>query len=250
MIRQSDNCSMYKIGKAFVCEWLVQSLLFGGLVSVLFYNSAFGMASILLYGPLFWKQKQEERVQKLKKQMKSEFREVMVLVSGNLNAGYSLENAFMETQKKHGNNYVLIKRELNRITAGLSCQIRIEKLLKEIGIRWDIEEIKDFSGLLEIAKRYGGNIPQLIRQMTMQLAQVEETELEIETMVSAKKLEGRIMLCVPFAILGMLRFMNPEYIEGIYTTGLGRCWMSICLIFIILCAGWMKRIIKKITDDL
>ena len=52
--------------------------------------------------------------------------------------------------------------------------------------------------MIEAAKRYGGNIPYLIRQMVRQMQESELVELEIQTVLAAKKLEGRIMLFVPF----------------------------------------------------
>lgn len=49
----------------------------------------------------------------------------------------------------------------------------------------------------------------------------ELVELEIQTVLAAKKLEGRIMLFVPFGIVLFLRMTNASYMQVLYTTATG-----------------------------
>lgn len=219
-------------------------LAIGAAASWLFYDSAFGMFVAVPLIPVLWKKNKEKIRLEEKAQMKEEFRDTMVMVSGNLNAGYSLENAFLQVYKTNASEYIRMNRELERIANGLSYSNRIETLLLELGKRWDIAEIINFAKLIEAAKQYGGNIPQLIRQMTTNFSDIQETEMEIDTVIAAKRIEGTIMIAVPFGIMLMLRLINPSYIEVIYQTIAGRIWMTVCLVVIFLCKLWIEKIVR------
>lgn len=219
-------------------------LTIGAAASWLFYNSAVGMFVAIPLIPVLWKRNKEKIRLEEKAQMKEEFRDAMVMVSGNLNAGYSLENAFLQVYKTNASEYVRMNRELEHIANGLSYSNRIEALLLELGKRWDIAEIINFAKLIEAAKQYGGNIPQLIRQMTTNFSDIQETEMEIDTVIAAKRMEGTIMIAVPFGIMLMLRLINTSYIEVIYQTIAGRIWMTVCLVVIFLCKLWIEKIVR------
>ena len=222
----------------------IQCVGIGVLVSALVYRSWWGMLSICAGAPLLWRRDRRIWIWQKKEQLKQEFREVMEIVSGGLHAGYSLENAFLSARATADREYPLMSRELTLLANGLSCRKRLEELLLELGRRSGVPEIMEFAGLVETAKVYGGNIPQLIRQMTDNFAQTEQLEAEIQTVIAAKRLEGRIMLVVPFAILMYFRVLNPSYMQVLYHTIAGRCCMTICMLIIAACAGWIDKIVR------
>ena len=61
-------------------------------------------------------------------------------------------------------------------------------------------------------------------------------EEEIETVISAKKLEGKIMLLMPFLIVLYMKLTNKGYMNVIYESTLGNAVMIVSLI-IVLAAG-------------
>lgn len=216
----------------------------GVLAAALFYNSPWGLLTAPATAPFVWRYMRAEQSDRQKKELKAEFGEVMALVSGNLQAGYSLEQAFAQVQKTGGTKYRLMSRELSRIVNGLGCGERLEELLLDLGERSGISEVLDFAKMVETAKKFGGNIPQLIRQMTTGFAEAEAVEAEIDTAIAAKRLEGIIMLVVPFGILGYFRVFDPSYTAVLYETPGGRIWMTFSLLVVGLCAMWIGRIIR------
>ena len=63
-------------------------------------------------------------------------------------------------------------------------------------------------------------------------------------MEAQKKLEGKIMLVAPFAIVAYMRLTNPGYLDLLYNTIFGHFVMGITLIIIVLLGIWMNRILK------
>ncbi len=227
------NYNMYKPDMS----WIIMEILKIGVLSVVvgitFYDSVFGMlvcAPIWLY---LWKYDLVKYKNNCQKILREEFKDTILQVSGNLNAGYSLENAFLQViGDKNSSDSKYMSVELKRLAVGLSCNRRIEDMLMELGERCQLEEIKEIAGLIVIAKAYGGNIIHLIRQAAANLAERQSVELEINTMIAAKKLEGNIMVFMPFFIIIFMRVTNPSYMTVLYVGVLGRILMTVCLVLV------------------
>ena len=168
------------------------------------------------------------------------------MLSGNLEAGYSLENAIEKTYRMLEDTrkmFPIMCKELFRIVNGMACGQSVDVLFLDFGSRTGISEILDFAKLLQFSKHFGGNLNRVIRQTASNFADTAMVELEIDTLISAKKLEGHIMLAVPLFILLYLRVINPEYISGLYSMG-GHVVMTICLIVLGVAAVWIEKIIR------
>ncbi len=235
---------VYKTGISFWVAVILLSCVIGGCAGYLFFDAWWGCLLIPLCIPLVQKRLRQSCLQKRTRQLKTEFREVMTLVSGSISAGYSLENAFVQTYRTSAVEFPLMEAELQILTNGIACHKRIEQLLLALANRSGVEEIRELATMMEAAKRYGGNIPHLIRQMARRMQDAELVELEIQTVLAAKKLEGRIMLLVPFGIVLFLRMTNVSYIQVLYTTVTGRLWMGVSLVGIGLCAWWIEKIMR------
>ncbi|MDE6221995.1 MAG: hypothetical protein K2G51_16470, partial [Lachnospiraceae bacterium] len=84
----------------FSGQEIVQYLLCGGvfmaMVSWLFYDSVIAWIFMMPFVVLSLKDKEKAECQKRKRKLEIEFRELILSVSSNLQAGYSVENAFQE----------------------------------------------------------------------------------------------------------------------------------------------------------
>lgn len=237
----------YKPDRRMIGWFLCKMCLLAGLIAYLFYNSFFGIFAIFPITFFCWSLEKKKYIQRQKNILRTEFKNMIISLLGNLNAGYSLENAFLETgleMKKLYGTELLISEELENFRRGISCNVRIEDLLRTFGVRSEIEEIQDFANMLVSAKEHGGNMLLIIRRAVSNLSARCSLELEIETLISAKKLEGMIMLGMPFLIVAYMRLTNGEYLMPIYTNLGGRILMTIGLILVILCA-WL---VGKITE--
>ena len=52
---------------------------------------------------------------------------------------------------------------------------------------------------------------------------------EIDTVITAKKMEFQIMSVIPLGIIGYMRLSFPEFMAGLYGNLPGAAFMSICL---------------------
>ncbi len=239
------NYNMYKPDTSWVVIEIIKITALALGIGFVFYDTflgAFVTAPAWMY---IWRRDLWRHVKNCKKKLREEFKECMLQVSGNLNAGYSLENAFVQVVKEKSiTESIYMIPELKRICIGLSCNRRIDDMLMEFGERSQVEEIKEVANLIVMAKAHGGNIIQLIRQTAANLSERQSVELEINTLVAAKKLEGNIMVVMPFFIVVFMRMINPAYMMILYKTVFGRLIMTICLLLVLIAWLVINKIMK------
>lgn len=238
---------IYKPDSIWYLVEIVKLICIDVMLAYVLYRSFWGILVVLPVSYIIYRRDLNSCKKKKRRSFKDSFKKQIQIISGALEAGYSLENAYIyasgEMEKNEGSDKALI-RENKIIVNGLRCNRRIEELLYFFGEKSQIDDVKSFASLVSIAKIYGGNTIAIIRRLAKSMEQKDEVEMEIETMVSAKKLEGNMMLVMPFAMLVYMGVTNGEYINFFYTTIIGRGIITVAL-FVTLVAGF---IINKIVD--
>ncbi|MDO5425800.1 MAG: type II secretion system F family protein [Eubacteriales bacterium] len=222
---------MYQLSREEKGKYWILYILLDGMVSFLFYRSwiAFlvGMPGVVV----FLKQQKKELIKRQKKRLEEEFLMGMRSVSSALAAGYSVENAFSEglvqIRKLYGEE-ALICREFAYIERMLRLNDTLESLLLDFGERSGVEDIQSFGEVFSVAKRSGGDLNAIIRNTISIISQKTEVQQEIEVCLAAKKMEQTIMSGIPFFILGYVGLTSPEFLEGLYHTGIGVLIMTGC----------------------
>lgn len=212
-----------------------------------FYQS--WIAAILLQGivPLYLREKKKELCKKQKFRLNEQFKEVMLTVSVNLRAGYSVENAFREAYKDSCLMFGIdsdMSKELLRIAKGLDNNVILENLLFDFGERSGSDSIRDFAEIFQIAKRSGGDMYSIIQSTVAVICEKVEVKKEIETLLCAKKYEQKIMNAVPILIILYMRGTSPGFFNPLYHNLLGIIIMTVCL-GLYMAAYFLA---KKITD--
>ena len=211
----------------------------------LFYKSfVLSFILALIYGIINIKKKEKRRIEEWRWQMDLEFREVMTGISSALNAGYSVENSFKEAKMDllllYGNNSVMVK-ELDIINSKLMLNQPLENVLMEFARRCEVEDINNFAEVFQTAKRTGGNLIDIARSSADKISNKIETSREIRTMVSGKRMEGRIMALMPLAIIIYFWISSPGFLDCLYAPA-GRPIMTVLLIIYVAAYKWSERI--------
>ncbi len=211
----------------------LKGILMLGLVSFLFYDSCicfFVLSPGLIY--VYKKEKEQLRKKRLG-QLREEFKEGILAMQSAIDTGYSVENAFAEAVKDLAMIYPegsYITEEFKRIVQGIRLNKTVESLLGEFGKRSGIEDIQNFAEVFMIAKKSGGDLLLIIRSTVQTIREKIEVQNEIQTMMSGKKLEQKVMNVIPFCILLYVRMTSKGLLEAMYGNLLGIAVMSVCLV--------------------
>lgn len=241
--------SAYRFNKK---EWVL-SILEGmaavSIFSYFFYRSVFMVLILLPLLVPYIKRKQNTLCERRKYELNLQFKEVMNSVHASLLAGYSLENAFFESYRDisvlYGEDSMMVQ-ELLLIKRGIRNNKTLEELLRDFAERSDLEDIRNFAQVLTIGKRSGGNLNEIIRTSVTVMEEKVSVMQEIQTMISAKKMELKIMNVIPFFIIFYVELTSPHFFDLLYHSVGGVCVMSICL-FVYLGAVFLADKTVQIT---
>ncbi len=162
-----------------------------------------------------------------------QFKDAIFSVLTSLKAGYSVENSFREAAKDMASLYGEtsdIYGYISEVNKGLVNGIPLEKLIYRMGKETGNSDILDFASVFAVAKRSGGNMTETIEKTINVLARKIDVEKEIDVLISAKRLESRIMDCVPCFIILYISITSPGFFESLYHNIFGVFLMTICMI--------------------
>ena len=213
---------------AAVCKavWLTAAF------SYVFYRSWFGMLLLPILALYCLLQEEQAQKQAQRTLLARQFTDTIQSVTGSLQSGYSIENAFLEAEKEicalHGKDS-LMAAELGKLRHGMHNRISIEQQLLRFGYGCEVEEIRDFTEVFAILKRSGGNLREMIRRTADLTGQRLEVEQEITQQLSSRSFELKIMTAVPFCLYGYVELTSPGFFDVLYHNLAGVCVMTVCL---------------------
>lgn len=203
-----------------------------GTVGFLFYDSWLSVFIIIPGVFLYLHSWQKEMFRRKEQEFRAQFGIGIQTMAGALNVGYSAENAIREAAKdmrplfKKGSR---VLREFERMIHLLDMNRTVEQAMGEFSERVMQEDVDSFVTVFITAKRIGGDSVAIIRNAVKDIGDKIEVEKEIETLLSAKKLEFHVMCVIPFGIILYMRMAFPEFMGVLYNNLFGMVLMSICL---------------------
>ncbi|MBQ5851837.1 MAG: type II secretion system F family protein [Lachnospiraceae bacterium] len=220
----------YILSRGEIITHFLMGGIFMAIVSFLMYDSIYVWFVLMAIVVLSLNQKKKELCIKRKLCLEKEFRDVILSVSSNLQAGYSIENAFGEAYKDivllYGKKS-LMANELELMMRRLGNNELLEDILSNLSGRSGVDDIKNFADIFHIAKRSGGDIRSIIANTASIISDKQEVRREIDTVITEKKLELMIMRYIPFMIIYYISLTTKGYFECMYHNLSGWILMTI-----------------------
>lgn len=230
------------------CLYGLQGLSIAGLFAYIFYRS---ILSFLLFAPMvfiFPMIKKRELKEGRLQQLNLEFKEGILLLASFLSAGYSVENAFSASVKELGllfGEEGMVSREFKHIESQIRMNRSVELALSDFAGRSGLDDVKNFAEVFAAAKRSGGELVMIISHTADVIRDKVQVRQEILTMTASKQFEQKIMSMIPFFIVLYIDLTSPGFFNIMYSTGIGRILMTLCMIIYIAALGissWIMRI--------
>ena len=202
------------------------------LLSWLYYDS---FLAIPFLSPLIWfwhKERESMRRQKRQEQFQKMFREWILLLAASLSAGYSVENALLQSYRELCLMFPqggIMQEELKTMIAKAENNQRPETLFDELAEKYPYEEVQSFAEVFKAARASGGSLQAVIKGTASQMAEIMDTRREIRTLLASRTYEQRIMSVMPAGVLLYIRLGSGEFLEGLYHNVTGAIVMTVCL---------------------
>ena len=217
------------------------------IISILFYGTIYAVVILLPLGVPIYREQKRRIINKKKKELKVQFKDMLMVMSDSLKTGYSVSNALKESYKDmvsmYG-RYSYICEELRIMISKIKLNVREEDIFKDFAKRTGLREAILFSHIFSVAKRTGGNMTEVIGSVTDSIVLKENVREEIEVSTTEKKTEQKIMTLIPMALILYVKMMSPDFLNIMYETNAGRIVMTICLVLYILAFLWAQKIVE------
>lgn len=227
------NEDFLKVSKAEKTLMLVKSTVAVCVINYFFYRSLWAMLPLSLIGFIYYRMEKGELLLKKKVETREQFKELMLLVSTGQKAGYSAENAFLSAYQDmrvlYGEDSNICKM-LRILRTGRENNVDFSVLWHQMGSEADIPEIQEFASVYEISGKSSGNMASVMEKTAGIIVRKMETEKEIEVLLSARKLEQKIMNSMPFLIMFYINITSPGYFDRLYHSFIGVAVMTLCLV--------------------
>lgn len=216
-------------------------------IAYLFYGSV--LAALVLSPGLaiYMKGWIRRQIEKKKAEFRLQFKEAIQAMSASLQVGYSAENAMKEALIDLKLIYpkdAQIIREFQFMIHQLEMNLSVEQSFIELGKRTGEEEVQMFATVFALSKRSGADTIEIIRNAVWQIGEKIEVKHEIETMLTAKKMEFRVMSLVPFGMIGYMKVAFPHFLNALYGNLFGIVMMSVCLFIYAGAYAWGNHIME------
>ena len=225
---------------------VVAGMAFCLMMGLAFYGKIAAGIVFLAYLPFFCKRNFKILREKEKLVIRDEFIDAITAMSFSLQAGYSVENSLKfaaeEAERLHGNT--TMTKQLKKSVGKITRNVPTVRVFSEMAESLDIEDIRDFAEIFNCAKKSGGNLVGIIRKTSEQMKEKQEINTEINTLISGKKLEQKILCSMPVLIVIYLKVGAESFIAPMYGNPLGIICMSFCAAVYIGAITWSE----KITD--
>ena len=203
------------------------------IVSILFYDSLLFSLMISPILPRVIKNAKQRYDNEQRARLSREFKDALTSLAFSIGVGYSVENAIKESAREleliYGSDSRMVT-ELRKMHNRVQMNEPVEQAFEHFANESGNDDVKYFSQILTIAKRSGGNLSAIIQDSAERIGQKIQVKQEIETIVSGKQMEQKIMSYVPFLMVGYLRLTSTELVSALYGNVLGICLMTLCLI--------------------
>ncbi|MDE6406712.1 MAG: type II secretion system F family protein [Lachnospiraceae bacterium] len=203
-------------------------------IGYFFYRSWFACVLLFPVFVLFMREKKKDMAKKRRQELSLQFKDLVLALSANVKAGYSIENALREAYRDVELLYGVdspVCLEVRHMLRGLENNVILEKLLYDLGVRSRVPDIMQFADVFLIAKRSGGNLTEILEKTAGVIEQKTETDKEIQLMVGARKMEQKIMNMVPFLIIFYIGTTSRGFFDVLYYNPVGVTVMTVCLLF-------------------
>ncbi|MCB0422143.1 MAG: type II secretion system F family protein [Bdellovibrionales bacterium] len=157
-------------------------------------------------------------------------------ISAGLSITQSMERVCLNMKGPLVQEFQLI---LNKIRIGMS----VEDAFIEFGERIPRQDVTMLVTGTNILKETGGNLAETFQTIVHTVRERQKIEKKIEALTAQGLMQGIIITLVPFVLLVVFFFVDPNYIMPLFTTPLG--WFALAIMLALQVTGgvMMKKVV-------
>jgi tight adherence protein B len=183
----------------------------------------------------------KNKARKRSKAFFTQLPDILLLMSGALRAGFSLQQALgAVAQDAKPPASEEFRRTMAEVRLGSPLSAALDALSDRLGIidfEWTVLAI-------QIQREVGGNLAEILEIISETIRERARLKRQISTLTAEGKLSAYVLGCLPFAMGGLLMLQSPDYLTPLFHDPMGLFMIGGGLVGIAVGALWMRQIIN------
>ncbi len=199
---------------------------------------ALGAAVLAIVGPkllVTWLKARRER------RFEEQLPDALLMIAGTLRAGASL-NVAMESMVSESKPPV--SQEFELMLREQRLGVDLDTALQNMEKRMPLQDFIMVVAGMRISREVGGNLADTLEGIADTLRRKITMEGKIRALTAQGRMQGIVMTCLPLFLMVILRWMEPEAMEPLFTTWYG--WLVLGVIGVMEIVGYF--FIRKIVN--
>jgi len=213
---------------AFLLGWLIPGNILGGIF--------LAVITAMLPGILL-----DRAIAQRQKKFHTQLLDVLVLVSGAVQAGYSLMQALDLAVKEIP---APASEEFGRVLREIRLGITLEGTLFNLAQRMENDDLQIVVTAIIINSQVGGNLSTVLEASISTIRDRMHLMGEIRSLTSYARYVGLFLSLMPFITGAIIFIMTPDYFDTVKTSFLTQVIFLMAFLGIIIGNVWMRKIIQ------
>ena len=215
-LRRQANAG-YPLGFFLLLSIMMSSM---GVLAGLFFFPGNNMFAILGFFSgalpvLNLRMKKKKRMDKFMNQLP----EALDLIARSLRAGHAFTSGMKMTAEQFDDP---LGPEFDETLDEINFGVSVYDALKNLTQRVDCPDLKFFVVSVNLQRETGGNLAEIIENIATLIRERFKFFGKVRTLSAEGKLSAYILIGLPFCVMILLSFVNPEYIQTLFTEPEGR----------------------------
>lgn len=164
--------------------------------------------------PIIFKSMYEKRCGQFVDQMV----DALTIMANGVKSGSNPQQAMQRVVEIMGNP---VSSEFGQVLTQTQFGQSFEEALTDLGERIPRPDVQMFVTAINILKETGGNMSETFETIVSTIRERQKLEKKIAAMTAQGVMQGIIVTCIPFALLGIFYLIDPTFIEPMFTTTMG-----------------------------
>ncbi len=220
-------------------SFLGVGVLAGSAIGVIFMGGIFGalgfavLTAFLMIGYVKFKGKRRQ------KKFEQQLPDMLTLLAGTLRAGYSLPQGMEAVSHEIADP---MGYEIRRVMTEAQLGRELEEALEAAAERMKSADFAWAVMAIGIQREVGGNLNELLMTVAETMIARERLRGEVAALTAEGKMTSFLLGGLPPGLGMVMWVMNPNYINKLFTTGLGNILIGLGVVTMIVGMAWMKKV--------
>lgn len=164
--------------------------------------------------PIIYKSLYEKRCDQFTDQMV----DALTIMANGIKSGSNAQQSMSRVVEIMANP---IKSEFAQVITQVQFGQSFEEALTDLAERIPRPDVQMFVTAINILKETGGNLGETFQTIVSTIRERQKLEKKISAMTAQGVMQGIIVTCIPFVLLGVFMFIDPDYMKPMFSTTLG-----------------------------